>query len=112
MSLTHGRRNRIQILKRIPKPHNGEYLLSSTGGRVPIQGIAKFFNTRLADAIVAVTGEKFCKSFTSHDLRRTVATRAAESIGDQGGQTGQTRSRAVLGHSDGSVTAFTIGMPT
>ena len=36
-----------------------------------IQGVAKFYNTRLADAIIALTGARFTKSFTSHDLRRT-----------------------------------------
>ena len=92
----------IEILKRIPKPQNGDYLLSSTGGRVPIQGIAKYFNTRLADAIIALTGEKLSKAFTSHDLRRTVATRLAETLGDQGDKL----VKRVLGHSDGSVTAI------
>ena len=28
----------LEILKKIPKPPHGDYLLSSTGGRVPIQG--------------------------------------------------------------------------
>ena len=92
----------LEILKRIPKPQNGDYLLSSTGGRVPIQGIAKYYNTRLADAIIALTGAKFSKAFTSHDLRRTVATRLAEKLGDQGDKL----VKRVLGHSDGSVTAI------
>jgi len=92
----------IEILKRTPKPHSGDYLLSSTGGRVPIQGIAKYFNTRLADAMIALTGTKLSKAFTSHDLRRTVATRLAETLGDQGDKV----VKRVLGHSDGSVTAI------
>lgn len=92
----------MEILKRIPKPKNGEYLLSSTDGRAPIQGVPKYFQTRLLDAILAVTGEKFSKKFTSHDLRRTVATRLAESLGDAGDKL----VKRVLGHSDGSVTAI------
>jgi integrase len=47
-------------------------------------------------------GTKFSKKFTSHDLRRTVATRLAESLGDEGDK----HVRRVLGHSDGSVTAI------
>jgi len=92
----------LDIVKRIPKPQHGDYLLSTTGGRVPIQGVAKYYRTRLADAIVALTGAKFHKAFTSHDLRRTVATRLAESLGDQGDKL----VKRVLGHSDGSVTAI------
>ena len=92
----------IEILKRIPKPQTGDYLLSSTGGRVPIKGISKYYNTRLVDAILALTGARFSKEFTSHDLRRTVATRLAEKLGDQGDKL----VKRVLGHSDGSVTAI------
>ncbi len=92
----------LEILTRIPRPQNGDYLLSSTGGRVPIQGVAKYFNTRLADAIIALKGTKLSKAFTSHDLRRTVATRLAETLGDQGDKL----VKRVLGHSDGSVTAI------
>ena len=54
------------------------------------------------DAILAMTGSKFPKKFTSHDLRRTVATRLAESLADEGDKL----VRRVLGHSDGSVTAI------
>jgi integrase len=92
----------LEILKRIPKPRQGEYLLSSTDGRVPIQGVSKFYRTRLADAILAITGARFSKEFTSHDLRRTVATRLAESLGGEGDKL----IKRVLGHSDGSVTAI------
>lgn len=92
----------LEILKAVPKPHNGDYLLSSTGGRVPIQGIAKYYRTRLPDGLLAITGEKFAKSFSSHDLRRTVATRLAEVLGDHGDKL----VRRVLGHADGSVTAI------
>jgi len=67
-----------------------------------MQGLSKYFNTRLPDAILAITGLKFPKKFTSHDLRRTVATRLAESLGDEGDKL----VRCVLEHSDGSVTAI------
>jgi integrase len=92
----------VEILKSIPTPHRGEYMLSSTAGRVPIQGVPKYYRTRLADAMLALTGARFAKAFTSHDLRRTVATRLAESLGDQGDKL----VKRVLGHADGSVTAI------
>lgn len=92
----------IEILKQIPKPRHGDHLLSTTDGRVPIRGIAKYYNTRLANAIIAITGDRLAKEFTSHDLRRTVATRLAETLGDQGDKL----VKRVLGHSDGSVTAI------
>ena len=66
------------------------------------QGVPKYFRTRLPDAILAVTGERFAKKFSSHDLRRTVATRLAESIGDAGDKL----VKRVLGYSDASVTAI------
>ncbi len=92
----------LEIVKAIPKGRHGDYLLSSTGGRVPIRGVAKFYRTRLVDAILAAKGEKLARKFTSHDLRRTVATRLAETLGDQGDKL----VKRVLGHSDGSVTAI------
>jgi len=92
----------LEIIKGIPRPRKGEYLLSSTGGRAPIQGVSKFHRTRLPEAILAITGDKFPKQFTSHDLRRTVATRLAETLGDEGDKL----VKRVLGHSDGSVTAI------
>jgi integrase len=64
--------------------------------------VPKYFRVRLPDAILAVTGEKFAKKFSSHELRRTVATRLAESLGDAGDKL----VKRVLGHSDGSVTAI------
>jgi integrase len=92
----------LEIISRISKPKKGEYLLSSTDGCVPIRGVSKYYRTRLADAILAVTGTRFPKEFSSHDLRRTVATRLAESLGDEGDKL----VKRVLGHSDGSVTAI------
>jgi integrase len=92
----------IEILKAMPKPTSGPYLLSSVGGSTPIQGISKFFNTQLRDQIIANTGAPLSKHLTSHVLRRTVATRLAEVLGDEGDKL----IKRVLGHSDGSVTAI------
>jgi integrase len=92
----------MDILKRLPESKTGDYLLSSTGGSKPIQGISKYYRTRLVSAIIANTGTRLAKKFTSHDLRRTVATRLAESLGDQGDKL----IKRVLGHSDGTVTAI------
>jgi integrase len=50
----------------------------------------------------AHTGSALSEPFTSHDLRRTVATRLGESLGVGGEQL----IKKVLGHSDGSVTAI------
>lgn len=92
----------VEILTRIPKGRIGDYLLSSAGGEKPIQGISKFFRTRLPAEILALYGNTLSTPFTSHDLRRTVATHLAESLGDQGDKL----VKRVLGHSDGSVTAI------
>jgi integrase len=92
----------IEILRRMPGPVDGPYILSSRGGRVPIKGVAKFFKSRLSDQIRANTGAALSKRLTSHALRRTVATRLAELLGDEGDKL----VKRVLGHSDGSVTAI------
>ncbi len=92
----------IEILKAMPKPISGPYLLSTTGGSKPIRGISKFYRTQLRDQIIANTGAPLSKHLTSHVLRRTVATRLAELLGDQGDKL----IKRVLGHSDRSVTAI------
>lgn len=92
----------IEILKAMPKSTSGRYLLSTTGGSKPIRGISKFYRTQLRDQIIANTGAPLSKHLTSHVLRRTVATRLAELLGDQGDKL----IKRVLGHSDGSVTAI------
>jgi integrase len=92
----------VTILKNVSKGRNGEYVLSSTDGAKPIWGIGKFYRTRLPREIIAITGSEFSMPFTSHDLRRTVATRLGESLGVGGEQL----IKKVLGHSDGSVTAI------
>jgi integrase len=71
-------------------------------GAKPIRGIGKFYKTRLPREIIAQTGSALSAPFTSHDLRRTVATRLGESLGVGGEQL----IKKVLGHSDGSVTAI------
>lgn len=92
----------IEILKSMTPPTTGSYLLSSTGGSTPIQGISKFYATRLRDQLIANTGSPLSKHLTSHVLRRTVATRLAEVLGDEGDKL----IKRVLGHSDGGVTAI------
>jgi len=92
----------VEILRRMPAPVDGPYILSSRAGRMPIKGVAKFFKSRLSDQIRANTGAALSKRLTSHALRRTVATRLAELLGDEGDKL----VKRVLGHSDGSVTAI------
>ena len=92
----------VQILEEIPKGGEGDYVLSTTDGTVPIRGIGKFYKTRLPREIIAINGASLSAPFTSHDLRRTVATRLGESLGVGGEQL----IKRVLGHSDGSVTAI------
>ncbi len=92
----------VTILKNIPKRDKGDYILSSTDGAKPIRGIGKFYRTRLPREIIASNGSALSLQFTSHDLRRTVATRLGESLGVGGEQL----IKRVLGHSDGSVTAI------
>lgn len=92
----------VNILKSIPAGDANDYVLSSGGGEIPIQGIAKFYQTRLPREIIAIQGQRLAAPFTSHDLRRTVATRLSESPGVGGEQL----IKRVLGHSDGSVTAI------
>lgn len=91
----------IEILRGIPRPTDGSYILSRQG-RVPIRGVGKFFKTYLADQMPANTGEYLSKRLTSHVLRRTVATRLAEQLGDEGDKL----VKRVLGHSHGSLTAI------
>ena len=53
-------------------------------------------------AICAESGQRVAVPWTPHDLRRTVATRIAETLGVGGEQL----IKRVLGHSDGTVTAI------
>ena len=92
----------VRLLKQVPRCGEGDYILSTTGGSKPIRGIGKFYQTRLPREIIAQTGTAIAPPFTSHDLRRTVATRLGEALGVGGEQL----IRKVLGHSDGGVTAI------
>jgi|GEM_PF-551823 Phage integrase family. len=80
---------------------DGPYIFSGTDGERPISGWSKA-HERLLRAMCAISGEKSVKKFTPHDIRRTVATRAAELLGVGGEQL----IKRVLGQSDGSVTAI------
>ncbi len=92
----------VAILNNTPKGGKGDYILSSTEGDKPIRGIGKFYRTRLPREIIACNGSALSSPFTSHDLRRTVATRLGESLGVGGEQL----IKKVLGHSDGGVPAI------
>ena len=92
----------VEILRRMPRGHAGDFIFSNGKGAIPVKGIGKFYRTRLIREIIADRGEAFTQSFTSHDLRRTVATRLAEALGFGGEQL----IRRVVGQSDGSVTAI------
>lgn len=92
----------IDILERIPAPTTGSYVLSSTGGSKPIVGVAKFYKTRLYDAIIAINGEPIPKRITTQTIRRTVASGIADILGFEG----EKLVKRVLGHADTSVTAI------
>ena len=79
----------------------GDFVLSTTEGEKPIRGLAKFYQTRLPRAILNQTGAVI-SPFTSHDLRRSVASRVAESLGIGG----EPLLRRLLGHADSSVSAI------
>jgi len=79
----------------------GEYIFSGTEGSKPLAGFTKGHD-RMLRAVVAERGEALSEAWTPHDLRRTVATRLAETLGVGGEQL----IKKVLGHSDGSVTAI------
>jgi integrase len=90
------------ILENIYRGGKGDYILSTTDGEKPIRGLAKYYQARLPEAIVACQGAPFATRFTSHDLRRTVATQ----IGGSLGLGGELLVKRILGHSDGSATAI------
>ena len=83
----------FEILRAIPTPQKGDYLLSSTQGLVPMQGVSKYFNTRLPDAILALTGTKFprnsrltiCVEPLRHGWPKAWAMRAISSSGECSG---------------------------
>jgi integrase len=94
----------VEILRYVLTAHrceSGEYIFSGTGGRKPLTSWFKA-QTRMRHAMCAHTGSLDMKPWTPHDLRRTVATRIAETLGVGGEQL----IKRVLGHADGSVTAI------
>ena len=88
------------VFEAVPRSAN-EYIFSGTDGRKPVVGWPKV-HERMLREICAETGERVVNRWTPHDLRRTVATRLAETLGVGGEQ----MIKRVLGHSDGSVTAI------
>ena len=91
----------VAILEISFRGGKGDYVLSTTEGEKPIRGIAKYYQTRLPRTIMAQNGAAIAP-FVSHDIRRSVASHVAESLG-VGGEPLIAR---LLGHScQGSVTA-------
>ena len=94
----------VRILEEVLSHHrgcDGEYLFSGTQGRRPLAGWSNA-QARMMRAICAESGQRVAVPWTPHDLRRTVATRIAETLGVGGEQL----IKRVLGHSDGTVTAI------
>jgi integrase len=91
----------VAILENSFRGGKGDYILSATEGERPIRGLAKFYQTRLPQVIFKQS-EAVISPFTSHDLRRSVASRVAESLGIGG----EPLVRRLLGHADSSVTAI------
>ena len=92
----------VAILENSFRGGKGDYVLSTTEGEKPIRGIAKYYQTRLPRTIMAQNGAAIAP-FVSHDIRRSVASHVAESLG-VGGEPLIAR---LLGHScQGSVTAI------
>jgi integrase len=78
----------------------GDYIFSGTDGASPLSGWSKA-QKRMMDAIYANTGA-LPKPWNPHDIRRTVATRIAEALGEVGDKL----VKRVLGHADQEVTAI------
>ncbi|HWX26466.1 MAG TPA: tyrosine-type recombinase/integrase [Steroidobacteraceae bacterium] len=91
----------VAILENSFRGGKGDYVLSTAEGERPIRGLAKFYQTRLPQAIFKQS-EAVISPFASHDLRRSVASGIAESLGIGG----EPLVRRLLGHADSSVTAI------
>jgi integrase len=78
----------------------GPYILSGTDGARPLAGWGKA-QQRVLDTIYANTGV-ISKPWTPHDIRRTVATRVAEALGEAGDKL----VKRVLGHAEEGATAI------
>src|SRR3984957_16468241 len=91
----------VDILEKSFRGQKGDYILSTTEGEKPICGIAKYYQARLPGAILAKHGTTITP-FSSHAIRRGVATGIAEALG-VGGEPLIAR---LLGHSQNTVTAI------
>jgi integrase len=93
----------VQILNWVLTYHprsKGDYIFSGSDGASPLAGWSKA-QKRMRDAIYANTGA-LPKPWNPHDIRRTVATRIAEALGEGGDKL----VKRVLGHADQEVTAI------
>jgi integrase len=91
----------VEIVQWVQTHHprsKGPYILSGTDGARPLSGWAKA-QEHMLDAIYANTGVKM-KRWTPHDIRRTVATRIAEALGESGDKL----VKRVLGHTEAGAT--------
>jgi len=91
----------VAILQNSFRGGKGDFVLSTTEGEKPIRGLAKYYQTRLPRAIVGQNGAPIA-AFTSHDIRRSVASCIAERLGIGG----EPLIRRLLGHADSSVSAI------
>lgn len=66
----------LQLIEKIPRPPNGDYLISSNGGRRPVWTATPEALTRIRQAAEADVGHSI-ERWTIHDLRRTAATHMA-----------------------------------
>lgn len=66
----------MEIYERIPKPPNGDYLISSNGGKRPVWTATPEALTRIRQGAEARLDRKI-ERWTIHDLRRTAATHMA-----------------------------------
>src|SRR3984957_6128624 len=88
----------VAILENSFRSGKGDYVLSTTEGERPIRGLAKFYKTRLPEAILKQS-EAVISPFSPHDVRRSGPSRIAESLGIGG----EPLVRRLLGHADSSV---------
>ncbi len=93
----------LSILQWVLRYHvgrKGEFIFSGTQGQGPVQGWPRA-QKRMLDACFAETGEQM-RHWTPHDLRRTVASMIAATLGIEG----ERFLKRVLDHADGSATAI------
>ena len=93
----------VSILEWVLRHHagrGGEFIFSGTEGRRGVQGWPRA-HKRVFDACFAETGAQM-RHWTPHDLRRTVASMIAATLGIEG----ERFLKRVLDHADGSATAI------